>query len=180
MPLSGSDTHTSRLATIVVADIVEYSRLMATDEDDTYSTLRTIRSELIDPGIEAAGGRIVKHLGDGFLAEFPSVVASIRFAMSLQDRIRLRNEELPEDQRFHLRIGINLGDIIVDEDGDIFGDGVNVAARLESLSLPGGICVSGPVRASVPAGRHARSASNAVWPSERTPFTLDVICMTWL
>jgi TolB-like protein/class 3 adenylate cyclase len=149
LPNTGSDSHKSRLATIVVADIVGYSRLMATAEDDTYTTLRTIRSELIDPGVDDGGGRVVKHLGDGFLAEFPSVVASVQFAMALQDRIRLHNEELPEDQQFHLRIGINLGDIIVDEDGDIFGDGVNVAARLESLALPGGICVSGPVRASV-------------------------------
>jgi len=133
----------------VVADIVGFSRLMDRDEEGTYAALRALRDEVIDPGIDSGGGRIVKHLGDGFLAEFPAVMAALRFAMSMQDEMRRRGEGVPPDQQIRFRIGINLGDIIVDDEGDIFGDGVNVAARLETLALPGGICVSAPVYGSV-------------------------------
>jgi class 3 adenylate cyclase/TolB-like protein/Tfp pilus assembly protein PilF len=149
--LPESDLYNSnrRLATIMVADIVGYSRLMEADEEGTYATLRAIRSEIVDPGMEASGGRTIKHLGDGFLAEFPSVMAALQFARSLQEKMRLRNEEVSEIRQFSFRLGINLGDVIVDESGDIFGDGVNVAARLESLALPGGICISAAVRDSV-------------------------------
>ena len=121
-----------RLATIMAADIVGYSRLMDADEEGTYSALRAARSEVIDPKIEGYGGRIVKHLGDGFLAEFPTVMAAIQFAMSFQEEMGRRAEGVPKDRQIKLRIGVNLGDVIVDEDGDIFGDGVNVAARLEA------------------------------------------------
>jgi len=138
-----------RLATIMVADIVGYSRLMDADEDGTYTALRAARAEVIDPKIKEYGGRIVKHLGDGFLAEFPTVMAAIQFAMSFQEEEGHRAEGVPKEQQIRFRIGINLGDVIVDEDGDIFGDGVNVAARLEGLAIPGGICISGPVYETV-------------------------------
>jgi len=138
-----------RLATIMVADIVGYSRLMDADEDGTYTALRAARAEVIDPKIGEYGGRIVKHLGDGFLAEFPTVMAAIQFAMSFQEEEEHRAEGVPKEQQIKFRIGINLGDVIVDEDGDLFGDGVNVAARLEGLAIPGGICISGPVYETV-------------------------------
>jgi len=138
-----------RLATIMVADIVGYSRLMDADEEGTYTALRAARAEVIDPKIEEQGGRIVKHLGDGFLAEFPTVMAAIQFAMSFQEEMGRRAQGVPKDRQIKLRIGVNLGDVIVDEDGDIFGDGVNVAARLEALAIPGGICISSPVYETV-------------------------------
>jgi adenylate cyclase len=138
-----------RLATIMVADIVGYSRLMDADEDRTYTALRAARAEVIDPKIKEYGGRIVKHLGDGFLAEFPTVMAAIQFAMSFQEEEGHRAAGVPKEQQIKFRIGINLGDVIVDEDGDLFGDGVNVAARLEGLAIPGGICISGPVYETV-------------------------------
>lgn len=132
-----------------MADIVGYSRLMDADEEGAYAALRALREQVIEPGITAAGGRIVKHLGDGFLAEFPAVMAGVRFAISMQDEIRGRNEGVAAHLQIQFRIGINLGDVIVDQEGDIFGDGVNIAARLEALARPGGICVSGPVYRSV-------------------------------
>ena len=138
-----------RLATIMAADIVGYSRLMDSDEEGTYTALLSARSELIEPGIEEHKGRIVKHTGDGFLAEFPTVMSAIHFAMSLQEEMGRRMAEVPVDRQIKFRIGVNLGDIIIDETGDIFGDGVNVAARLEPLAIPGGICISGPVYESI-------------------------------
>ena len=138
-----------RLAAIFVADIVGYSRLMEADEAGTYAMLRAARSEVIDPAIAEHDGRIVKHTGDGFLAEFPTVHAAMECALGIQHEMGHRGADVPEDQRLKFRIGINLGDIIVDDDGDIFGDGVNVAARLESMASPGGICVSGPVYESI-------------------------------
>lgn len=134
-----------KLAAILVADIVGYSRLMEADEAGTYAALRSTRTEVIDPAIAEHEGRIVKHLGDGFLAEFPTVNAAVECAVEIQREIDRRGANVPEDKRLQFRIGINLGDIIIDSDGDIFGDGVNVAARLESLASPGGICVSGSV-----------------------------------
>jgi TolB-like protein/class 3 adenylate cyclase/Tfp pilus assembly protein PilF len=143
------DDRERRLETIMVADIVGYSRLMDADEEGTYTALRSVRTEVLDPKIEEYGANVVKHLGDGFLAEFPTVMAAVRFAMSFQEEMGRRAEGLPKDRQIKLRIGINLGDVIVDEDGDIFGDGVNVAARLEALAIPGGICISAPVYTSV-------------------------------
>ena len=134
-----------KLAAILVADIVGYSRLMEADEAGTYEALRSARTEVIDPAIVEHEGRIVKHLGDGFLAEFPTVSSAVECAIEFQREIDRRGASVPEEQRLQFRIGINLGDIIIDSDGDIFGDGVNVAARLESLASPGGICVSGSV-----------------------------------
>jgi adenylate cyclase len=134
-----------RLAAIMAADIVGYSRLMGADEVGTLQELRAQRRSVIDPGIAARHGRIVKTTGDGVLAEFPSAVDAVACAIAIQRGLMPRNETLPEEKRLYLRIGINIGDIIV-EAGDIFGDGVNVAARLETLCAPGGLCISRAVR----------------------------------
>lgn len=136
---------TRRLATILAADIVGYSHLMELDEEGTYATLQSALSEVVDPGIAKHKGRIVKHTGDGFLAEFPTVLSALKFAMAMQKEMGHRVKDVPKDQQIKFRIGINLGDIIVDDSGDIFGDGVNIAARLETLGIPGGICISGTV-----------------------------------
>jgi adenylate cyclase len=130
-----------RLAAILAADVAGYSRLMGADEEGTLSALKAIRRELGDPKIAEHRGRIVKTTGDGLLVKFPSVVDAVRCAVEIQRGMALRNAALPEDRRIEFRIGVNLGDIILD-DGDIFGDGVNIAARLEALAEPGGICVS--------------------------------------
>jgi adenylate cyclase len=137
-----------RLAAILAADVAGYSRLMGEDEAGTLARLRFHRRELIDPKIGEHRGRIVKTTGDGLLLEFPSVVEAVACAVAVQRGMEKRNAEAPEDQRIVFRIGINLGDVIVDE-GDIHGDGVNVAARLEALAEPGGICVSGIVHDQV-------------------------------
>ncbi len=133
-----------RLAAILAADVVSYSRLMGIDEEGTLNQLRSIRAELIDPKITEHRGRIVKTTGDGLLVEFGSVVDGLRCATEWQCGMAERNAGTPDD-RIEFRIGINVGDVVV-EDGDIFGDGVNVAARLEGLAEPGGICVSARVQ----------------------------------
>jgi TolB-like protein/class 3 adenylate cyclase/Flp pilus assembly protein TadD len=137
-----------RLAAILAADVVGYSRLMATDETGTLAALKALRRELIDPRIAEHGGRIVKLMGDGALVEFASVVDAVECAVAIQHGVALRNADTPEERRIVFRIGINLGDIIIDGD-DIYGDGVNLAARLESLAEPGGICISSSVREQV-------------------------------
>jgi adenylate cyclase len=131
-----------RLAAILAGDVVGYSRLMGVDEVGTLRALKAIRRELADPAIAAHHGRVVKTTGDGILIEFPSVVDAVACAVAIQDGMVVRNTGIPEDKRIVFRIGINLGDIIIDE-ADIYGDGVNVAARLEGLAQPGGICISG-------------------------------------
>ena len=136
---------TRRLAAILAADVAGYSRLMGADEEGTHERLKAHLRELVDPKIEEHRGRIVKNTGDGFLAEFASVVDAVRCAVEVQREMIDREPEMPDDQRIRLRIGINLGDVIAEEH-DIFGDGVNVAARLEALAEPGGICVSRVVR----------------------------------
>ena len=136
---------TRRLAAILAADVAGYSRLMGEDEEGTHQRLRAHLGELVDPKIEEHRGRIVKNTGDGMLAEFPSVVDAVRCAVEVQRAMADREPEGPEERRVSFRIGINLGDVIVEED-DIFGDGVNIAARLEALAEPGGICISGTVR----------------------------------
>ena len=138
-------SQTRRLAAILAADVAGYSRLMGADEEGTHERLKTHLRELIDPKIAEHRGRIVKNTGDGFLAEFASVVDAARFAVEVQRGMIDREPEMPDDRRIRFRIGINLGDVIVEEH-DIFGDGVNVAARLEALVEPGGICVSRVVR----------------------------------
>ena len=134
-----------RLAAILAADVVGYSRLMGADEAATLASLNGHRRELIDLAIAEHQGRIVKLVGDGILAEFPSVVNAVACAVMIQRGMQSRNEAVPDDRRIVFRIGINLGDVIIEGD-DIFGDGVNVAARLEGVAKPGGIAVSASVR----------------------------------
>jgi adenylate cyclase len=134
-----------RLAAILAADVAGYSRLMGADEEGTHERLKAHRSKLVDPKISEHSGRIVKTTGDGMLAEFPSVVDAVRCAAEVQRAMIDREADVAADRRIRFRIGINLGDVIV-EDDDIFGDGVNVAARLEALAEPGGICISRTVR----------------------------------
>src|SRR6516165_2908960 len=137
-----------RLAAILCADVVEYSRLMGADEEKTLAVLKSHRRELIDPLIDQHRGRIFKTTGDGMLIEFASVVDAVRCAVVVQKGMEDRNANLPERERIRFRIGINLGDVMVDE-GDMFGDGVNVAARIEALAAPGEICVSASVREQI-------------------------------
>src|SRR6202521_5989621 len=139
---------TRRLAAICVAAVVGFSRHMERDDAGTLARLREIREQLIDPKISAYGGHVVKTAGDGMLIEFSSADAALRCAVDVQRAMAARNESLTADERIEFRIGINLGDIIIDGN-DIAGDGVNVAARLEALAEPGGICVSGSVRDQV-------------------------------
>ena len=133
-----------RLAAILVADVVGYSRLMGKDETGTLERLKSLRKELVQPKITERKGRIVKLMGDGLLAEFPSIVEAVQCAVDIQQGMAGREADLPEARRIRLRIGVNLGDIIA-EGSDIYGDGVNVAARLEALADSGGICISGTV-----------------------------------
>ena len=130
-----------RLAAILVADMVGYSRLMEVDESGTITQQRTHREELIDPSIAKNNGRIVKLMGDGMLVEFASVVDAVQCAVEVQRGMATRVADVPEDRRIRYRIGINLGDVVI-EGEDILGQGVNVAARLEGLADPGGVCVS--------------------------------------
>src|SRR6516164_6390355 len=141
-------TTTRRLAAILAADIAGYSRLMGADEEGTLAALKAIRRELADPKVEEHRGRIVKTTGDGLLVEFASVVDAVRCAVEIQRDMAERNVDVPPERRIEFRIGINVGDIIIDE-SDIFGDGVNVAARLEALAEPGGICIGRMVRDQV-------------------------------
>jgi len=134
-----------RLAAILAADVAGYSRLMGADEEGTHERLKAHLSELVNPSIEKHRGRVVKNTGDGLLAEFPSVVEAVRCAAEIQRGMAERNAETAEDRRITFRVGVNLGDVIVEQD-DIYGDGVNVAARLEALAEPGGICISRMVR----------------------------------
>ena len=137
-----------RLTAILAADVAGYSRLMGADEEETLARLKAHRREIVDPKIAEHRGRIVKTTGDGLLVEFASVVDAVRSAVEIQDEMTKRNADVPSDRRIEFRVGINVGDIIIDE-SDIFGDGVNVAARLEALAEPGGICVSRMVRDQV-------------------------------
>ena len=144
----GDDRVDRRLAAIFAADIAGYSRLMASDEEGTLRQLKAYRKELVDTKITEHRGRIVKTTGDGALVEFVSVVDAVRCAVDIQRGMAERNTNVPADKRIQFRIGINVGDIIIDGD-DIFGDGVNVAARLEALADPGGIMVSSVVHDQV-------------------------------
>src|SRR6516225_11333524 len=146
-----------RLAAILAADVAGYSRLMGADEEGTHERLKAHLRQLINPKIAAHRGRIVKNTGDGLLAEFPSVVDAVRCAAELQRGMLDREAGIPENGRIRFRIGINLGDVIVEEN-DIFGDGVNVAARLEALAEPSGVLVSNTVYDHV---------------QDRLPFTFD-------
>lgn len=133
-----------RLAAILAADVVGYSRLMRADEEGTIAALLSMRRDLIDPKVIEHHGRIVKLMGDGMLAEFASAVDAVRAAVETQQKVATHNIGLPGDKRIEFRVGINLGDVVIEGD-DIYGDGINVAARLEALAEPGGVCVSGKV-----------------------------------
>jgi len=137
-----------RLAAILAADVAGYARLMGADEEGTLADLTAHRTELIEPLIAEHRGRLVKTTGDGLLAEFASVVDAVRCAVAFQEGMRARNADLPEDRHIVFRVGVNLGDVIVQE-GDVFGEGVNVAARLEGLAEPGGVAVSRSVHEQV-------------------------------
>jgi len=138
-------TATRRLAAILAADVVGYSRLMEADEEGTHERFKAHLAELIDAKIREHHGRIVKTTGDGVLAEFASVVDAVRCAAEIQRAMADRDLDPAEERRLRFRVGVNLGDVIVDGD-DIYGDGVNIAVRLEGLAAPGGICISGTVR----------------------------------
>src|ERR1700751_140491 len=137
-------SQTRRLAAILTADVAGYSRLMGADEEGTLERLKSLRGELLDPKIAEHNGRIVKTTGDGILVEFASVVDAVRSAVAVQQAMPERNTAVAPDNRIELRIGINLGDVIV-EGGDLYGDGVNIAARIEALADPGGVFVSNTV-----------------------------------
>src|SRR3984893_11957537 len=138
-------TATRRLTAILAADVAGYSRLMGADEEGTHERLKAHLGKLVDPKIKEHRGRTVKNTGDGLLAEFASVVDAVRCAMEVQRGMIDREPEVPEGRRVRFRVGVHLGDVIAEEE-DIFGDGVNVAARLEALAEPGGICISRVVR----------------------------------
>src|SRR5439155_10512809 len=151
-PMPSHSTHRTQaerqLAAVVAADIAGYSRLMGVDEEGTLAQLKACRRELIDPGIARHRGRIVKTTGDGLLIEFSSPVEAVRWAVEMQHGMIERNADVADDRRILFRVGINLGDVIVD-DKDLYGDAVNIAARLESLADPGGICISRTVREQI-------------------------------
>ncbi|MBV8472834.1 MAG: adenylate/guanylate cyclase domain-containing protein [Hyphomicrobiales bacterium] len=135
-------SETRKLVAILVADVVGYSRLAGADEDRILARLRTLRSDLIDPTIAVHHGRVVKRTGDGAIIEFRSVVDAVRCAVEVQNGMGERNAGLPEGRRIEFRVGIHLGDVVEEEDGDLMGDGVNIAARLEGVAKPGAICLS--------------------------------------
>src|ERR1700758_4207675 len=135
-------TETRKLAAILAADVVGFSRLTGADEDRTLARLRALRSDLIDPTLAVHNGRVVKRTGDGILVEFRSVVEAMRCAIEVQNGMVERNAGLPLERRIEFRVGIHIGDVVVESDGDLMGDGVNIAARLEGIAKPGGICLS--------------------------------------
>ncbi len=136
-----------KLAAILYADVAGYSRLTGEDEDATHRTL-TEYLDLISSTIESHGGKVMHYAGDAVLAKFEAVVDAMSAAVAIQDELKTRNEDVPDSRKVQFRIGVNLGDVIEDR-GDIYGDGVNIAARLESLAKPGGICISDAVRSAV-------------------------------
>src|SRR3954466_4330556 len=131
-----------KIAAILAADVVGYSLLAGADEDRTLARLRALRSDLIDPTIALHHGRVVKRTGDGALVEFRSVVDAVRCAVEVQNGMVERNAGLPPERRIEFRVGIHLGDVVEESDGDLMGDGVNIAARLEGIAKPGAICLS--------------------------------------
>ena len=151
---------TRKLAAILAADVVGYSRLAGADEDRTLARLRALRSDLIDPTIAVHHGRVVKRTGDGILVEFRSVVDAVRCAIEVQNGMVERNAGLPPERRIEFRVGIHLGDVVEESDGDLMGDGVNIAARLEGIAKPGAICLSrGRLSAGQGAARSCRQRS---------------------
>jgi adenylate cyclase len=147
-------SETRKIAAILVSDVVGHSRLAGADEDRTLARLRALRSDLIDPTISVHHGRIVKRTGDGSIIEFRSVVDAVRCALEVQHAMVERNAGVALDKRIEFRIGIHLGDVVEESDGDLMGDGVNIAARLQGVAKPGGIYIS-DLRRCVPAGQVA-------------------------
>src|SRR5437667_6316716 len=135
-------TERRKLAAILAADVAGFSRLTGADEDRTLARLRSLRSDLIDPTIAVHNGRVVKRTGDGALVEFRSVVDAVRCAIEVQNAMIERNAGVPPERRIEFRIGIHVGDVVEESDGDLMGDGVNIAARLEGVAAPGAICLS--------------------------------------
>ena len=135
-------SETRKIAAILAADVVGYSRLAGADEDRILARLRALRSDLIDPTIAVHHGRVVKRTGDGLIIEFRSVVDAVRCAIEVQSAMSERNAGVAPDKRIELRIGVHLGDVVEENDGDLMGDGVNIAARLQSVAAPGTICLS--------------------------------------
>src|SRR5271170_7866608 len=133
---------TRKIAAILAADVVGFSRMTGVDEDRTLARLRALRSELIDPAVAVQNGRVFRRTGDGALVEFRSVVEAVRCATTVQNAMVERNAGLPPERRIDFRIGIHLGDVVEESDGDLMGDGVNIAARLEGIAKPGAICSS--------------------------------------
>ena len=144
---------TRKLAALLAADVVGYSRLASADEDRTLARLRALRSDLIDPTVAVHNGRVVKRTGDGSLVEFRSVVDAVRCAVEVQNGMVERNAGLPAERRIEFRIGIHLGDVVEESDGDLMGDGVNIAARIEAIADPGGIGLSHAAYEQVRQGR---------------------------
>src|ERR1700722_15427511 len=142
MPGGWVMSETGENAAILVSDVVGYSRLAAADEDRTLARLRALRSDLIDPTISVHRGRIVKRTGDGSVIEFRSVVDAVRCAIEVQHAMFERNAGVAFEKRIEFRIGIHLGDVVEESDGDLMGDGVNIAARLEGICKPGAVCLS--------------------------------------
>src|SRR6516164_5617187 len=141
-PPEDAMSESRKLAAILVADVVGYSRLAGADEDRTLARLRGLRSDLIEPAIAAHHGRTVKHTGDGWIFEFRSVVDAVRCAIEVQSAMVERNAGVSPEKRIELRIGIHVGDVVQEADGDLMGDGVNIAARLEGVARPGAVCLS--------------------------------------
>jgi hypothetical protein len=167
-------SETRKLAAILVADIVGYSRLAGADEDRILARLRTLRSDLIDPILAVHHGRVVKRTGDGAIVEFRSVVDAVRCAIEVQSGLAERNAGLPPEKRIEYRVGIHLGDVVEEEDGDLMGDGVNIAARLEGVAKPGTICLSeqaywqvkGRLDLKIGPRKNAREFSHPLSPSK--------------
>ena len=148
-----------KIAAILVADVVGYSRLASADEDRTLSRLRALRGDLIDPAVAHHHGRVVKRTGDGLIAEFRSVVEAVRSAIAMQNGLIERNVGVADDRRIDFRIGVHLGDVVEEADGDLMGEGVNIAARLEGIAKPGAICLSEDAYRQVRAPRSRRQRS---------------------
>src|SRR5208337_4175214 len=138
---SGNVTESRKLAAILAADIVGYRRLAAADEERVLARLRTLRSDLVDPTIAVDGGRVFKRTGDGILVEFHSVVDAVRCAIEIQFGVAERNAGLPPEKRIEYRVGVHIGDVVEESDGDLMADGVNIAARLEGIANPGAFCL---------------------------------------
>src|SRR5271163_100761 len=135
-------SETRKIAAILAADVVGFSRMASANEDRTLARLRTLRADLVDPTVAGQNGRVFKRTGDGALIEFRSMVEAVRCAIAIQNAMIERNVGMPTDQRIDFRIGIHLGDVVEESDGDLMGDGVNIAARLEGIAAPGAICLS--------------------------------------